>query len=305
MNDTQSGKTRQAAAKRFAVIGNPVMHSRSPDIHQLFGRQTGISLQYERIQAPTDAFASTLSDFFSQGGRGLNVTVPFKQQAWQLASTHLSARARMAQAVNTLWMQEGALHGCNTDGVGLVRDLQRLGVPCKDARILLIGAGGAARGVMGPLLETGCAELRIVNRTPERASELIAGWQSIAQARGVTLHAGGLPQASSSPGWDLVINASASSLGEAAPDIPSGIYAPGAWGYDMMYSARPTPYMQQAVNEGASHTADGLGMLVAQAAESFLIWHGVTPAIEPVIGAIRTELEASLSNTTNADKKQT
>ncbi len=294
MNDTQSGKTQQAQIPRFAVIGHPVKHSRSPAIHQLFGQQTGIALQYSRIEAPTDAFASTLNDFFSQGGRGLNVTVPFKQQAWQLASAHLSARARTAQAVNTLWMHEGALHGCNTDGVGLVRDLQRLGVQCKDARILMIGAGGAARGVMGPLLETGCAELRVVNRTPERARDLMAGWQPVARASGVTLSAGGLQQASHQPGWDLVINASASSLGEAPPDIPSGIYAPGAWAYDMMYSARPTPYMQQAIREGVCHTADGLGMLVAQAAESFLIWHGVTPAIEPVIAAIRAELDASI-----------
>ena len=296
MNSTHSHPAQQAQDARFAVIGNPVSHSRSPAIHQLFATQTGIALRYERIQAPVDQFEQVMNDFFSQGGCGLNVTVPFKQQAWQLAQANLSPRARQAQAVNTLWMQDGALHGCNTDGVGLVRDLHRLGVTCNAARILVIGAGGAARGALGPLLETGCTELRIVNRTPERAAELATGWEDFARTCSVRLSAGGLPQAQSTRGWDLVINASASSLGESAPAVPDSLYATGAWAYDMMYGASPTPFIEQARKDGAQYVADGLGMLVAQAAQSFMIWHGVKPDIEPVIRTIRHALNASLQN---------
>ena len=159
---------------RYAVIGNPVAHSRSPAIHRLFGEQTGIRLDYDRIEAPIDQFASTVEDFFANGGSGLNVTVPFKLQAWQLAQKHLSARAEQAQAVNTLWMQDGSLQGCNTDGPGLVDDLTRLGVMVEQPDILVVGAGGATRGVVGPLLQAGARHLHIVNRTRQRAVELVA-----------------------------------------------------------------------------------------------------------------------------------
>ncbi len=279
----------------FAVIGNPVKHSRSPSIHQLFAKQTGISLDYQRLEAPVDQFETTVRDFFTQGGSGLNVTVPFKLQAWELARDHLSPRARMAQAVNTLWMQNDVVHGCNTDGVGLVTDLERLGVQFNQVRILLIGAGGAARGVMGPLLEAGCVHLRIVNRTQARATELVEAWQKSDGGTNNQISSGGLAQATLQGGWDVVINASSSSLGDKAPELPAGLYAPDALAYDMMYGARPTPFMLQALSDGAQRSADGLGMLVGQAAESFYIWHGIKPDIKPVLQTIRAELDASLA----------
>jgi shikimate dehydrogenase len=275
---------------RFAVIGNPVKHSRSPSIHQQFAAQTHISLIYEHLEAPLDGFMHTVMQFFTNGGRGLNVTVPFKLEAWELARAHLSARAQQAQAVNTLWMRQGVLHGCNTDGVGLVADLKRLGVRCEGARILMVGAGGAARGVLGPLLETGCTRLHVVNRTAERAHALVAEWHNATPTALQVLSAGRLTEALDPIGWDLVINASASSLTGETPDLPTGLYAPGAWAYDMMYGAKPTAFMIQAKKEGASQISDGLGMLVGQAAESFFLWHGKRPDVEPVLATLRAEL---------------
>lgn len=282
------------ATPRFAVIGNPVAHSRSPAIHRMFGAQTGIALDYDRIAAPVDQFAQTVGTFFAEGGRGLNVTVPFKLDAWQIAREHLSLRAQQAQAVNTLWMENGSLHGCNTDGPGLVDDLLRLGITAPHADILIVGAGGATRGVIGPLLLAGARRLRIVNRTRHKAVDLVDWWLGHDSALRDRLSAGGLSEAERPGGWDLVINASASSLADAAPDLPGGLYAPNALAYDMMYSTNPTPFMRQAAADGAHRTEDGLGMLVAQAAISFAIWHGVKPATEPVLQAIRAELEASL-----------
>jgi len=237
-----------------------------------------------------DAFIATVIHFFSDGGCGLNVTVPFKLEAWELARTHLSTRARQAQAVNTLWMHQGALHGCNTDGVGLVADLKRLGVQSQGARILMVGAGGAARGVLGPLMETGCKQLHIVNRTVERAQALVSEWHATQASTQKTLSAGSLAEASRQERWDLVINASASSLGGEAPALPAELYAPGAWAYDMMYAAQPTAFMAQAKADGATHLSDGLGMLVGQAAESFFLWHGKRPDIAPVLVSLRAEL---------------
>ena len=275
---------------RFAVIGNPVKHSRSPAIHRQFSLQTGIDLDYDLLEAPVDQFVATTQAFFTQGGCGLNVTVPFKEQAWQLAQENLSTRARQAQAVNTLWVRDGALQGCNTDGVGLVSDLKRLGIDLKQAHILMIGAGGAARGVIGPLLEAGCARLHIVNRTAQRAYALLGEWSEQSGEPVPGLTAGGLPEAPTPGGWDLVINASASSLAHTAPEVPASLYATHAWAYDMMYAAQPTPFMQQALQDGARHVSDGLGMLVGQAAESFAIWHGVKPDTAPVLASLRLEL---------------
>ncbi|AOB33352.1 shikimate dehydrogenase [Bordetella sp. H567] len=278
---------------RYAVIGNPVAHSRSPRIHALFGEQTGIVLEYGLLPAPPDGFAAAVRGFFDSQGRGLNVTVPFKEQAWSLAAPHLSDRARLAGAVNTLWMRDGVLHGCNTDGVGLVADLRRLGAELAGARVLMAGAGGAARGVLQPLAEAGCARIHIVNRTPERAHALAAEWLRATGAASPAVSAGGLSEAHKGGPWDVVINATASSLGDAAPDLPAGLYADGALAYDMMYGAQPTPFMRQAEADGAAATADGLGMLVGQAAESFFIWHGVRPDAEPVLAALRRELAAA------------
>jgi shikimate dehydrogenase len=282
--------TPQAAAQRFAVIGHPVKHSRSPSIHQQFAVQLHIALTYERLEAPLDAFTHTVTHFFSSGGRGLNVTVPFKLEAWELARAHLSLRARHAQAVNTLWMQNGALHGCNTDGVGLVEDLKRLGIKCEGARILMVGAGGAARGVLGPLLETGCGRLHVVNRTVDRAQALVSEWYATDPSTQKILSAGSLADAAQQEKWDVVVNASASSLAGEAPALPAGLYAPGAWAYDMMYGAQPTAFMAQANADGAAHLSDGLGMLVGQAAESFYLWHGKRPDVTPVLTSLRAEL---------------
>jgi shikimate dehydrogenase len=280
---------------RYAVIGNPVAHSRSPRIHALFAQQTGIALQYDRLPAPLDGFADTVRAFAESGGRGLNVTVPFKQEAFDLARERLSERARLAGAVNTLSLRDGAWHGCNTDGVGLVWDLQRLGVPLAGARILLVGAGGAARGVLQPLAAAGCARIRIVNRTPARAAELARDWRQAGLALPAQVDASPLSEAAVQPGWDVVVNATASSLQGAAPELPAGLYAPGALAYDMLYAAQPTPFMLQARADGAARQADGLGMLVGQAAESFFIWHGVRPDAAPVLELLRAELTASSS----------
>jgi shikimate dehydrogenase len=302
-----------AAIHRFAVVGHPVQHSRSPIIHHAFAQQFGIDLSYEKIEAPINHFEATVEQFFKTGGHGLNITVPFKENAWRIAQNHLSARASLAGAVNTLWQVNEHLHGCNTDGVGLVNDLKRLGVKLNGARIMMVGAGGAARGVMQPLLDAGCAHLHIVNRTETRAHELSAlclshlanhPVQSALTSRSShppqpdppgalepldqpRITAGSLADAKLGAPWSLVINASSSGLSNQAPDLPAGLYTQGAWAYDMMYGANPTAFMMQAKQTGASNQADGLGMLVGQAAESFYIWHGVKPDPLPVIELLR------------------
>jgi|LakMenEpi03Aug12_release.lakeMendotaPanAssembly.Ray.scaffolds.fasta_scaffold94366_2 shikimate dehydrogenase len=293
MTITTPASQSSSEAILCAVIGNPVSHSRSPAIHQQFALQTKLPVQYNRLPAELDQFVPTVTRFFAEGGKGLNVTVPFKLEAWQIAREHLSVRATLAQAVNTLWLQNGALHGCNTDGIGLVMDLQRLALPLQGARILMIGAGGAARGVIGPLLDAGCAHLHIVNRTPARAHALTAAWPREHLPRANSLSAGGLTEAAHAQGWDLVLNASASSLSDAAPEVPSGLYAAGGCAYDLMYAAEPTAFMRQAQADGAQQAHDGLGMLVGQAAESFYLWHGVRPETGSVLRMIRAELDAS------------
>lgn len=277
---------------RYAVIGNPIAHSRSPQIHDLFSKQTGKPLRYERLLAPVDGFADAVAAFVAEGGLGLNVTVPFKLEAYALAAGRLSTRARLAGAVNTLSWRDGAWHGCNTDGVGLVSDLLRLGVHLSGASVLLVGAGGAARGVLQPLADAGCARIHVVNRTAAKALELAEAWRDTGVSPQTQVTAGGLTDAATPGGWNLVINATASGLQDAAPDLPAGLYADGAAAYDMMYGAQPTAFMKQADADGAALTADGLGMLVGQAAESFLIWHGVRPDPAPVLAALREALMA-------------
>lgn len=284
--------TEASPLARYAVIGNPIAHSRSPQIHTLFSQQTGKPLSYERLLAPVDGFAGAVAAFVAEGGQGLNVTVPFKLDAYALAAGHLSTRARLAGAVNTLSWRDGDWHGCNTDGVGLVSDLLRLGVRLPDAAVLLVGAGGAARGVLQPLAQAGCARIHIVNRTASKALELADAWRASGVSPQTQVTAGGLSDAARPGGWNVVINATASGLQDAAPDLPPGLYADGAAAYDMMYGARPTAFMQQAEADGAALTADGLGMLVGQAAESFFIWHGVRPDPAPVLAALREALVA-------------
>ncbi|QIM48760.1 shikimate dehydrogenase [Pusillimonas sp. DMV24BSW_D] len=277
--------------KRFAVIGNPVAHSKSPQIHAAFAKQTGIQLQYDLLPTPIEAFESVVERFFAEGGSGLNVTVPFKERAWTMAQGGLTERARVAGAVNTLWWGDDRLHGCNTDGVGLLADLHLLGVDVKGRDVLLVGAGGAARGACAPILEAGCTRLHIVNRTEQRATEL---HQHIARELphyAAQLSSGGLDQAQGL--WSIVINATSSSISQAAPNLPGMQYMPGALAYDMFYAAHDTAFLQAAKAAGADRTADGLGMLVGQAAAGFAIWHGVTPEIEPVLTMLRAQLSHS------------
>lgn len=281
--------TASTTPGKFAVVGNPIAHSRSPAIHALFAQQTGIDLVYTTLLAPLDNFKGTIEHFFAQGGQGLNITVPFKEQACALAREHLSERARIAGAVNTLWMHKNALHGCNTDGIGLLTDLQRLGHDPAGKRILLVGAGGAARGACAPLLDAGCQQLSIVNRTAARAHALcqhMVQHRPLASAR---LSAGGLEHAHGP--FDIVINATSGSLSDTPPNLPEGLYAADALAYDMVYGTQPTAFMRQALSHGASQVADGLGMLVGQAAESFRIWHGVQPDVQATLTSLRAQLE--------------
>lgn len=274
--------------RQFAVVGNPIKHSRSPAIHEQFGVQTGIALHYGLLESPLDGFTHTVTNFFARGGHGLNVTVPFKEEAYALCGTQLSERARLAGAVNTLWMQDQTLHGCNTDGVGLLADIDRLGVTIAGKRVLLIGAGGAAKGVLLPLLEAGCSMLHVVNRSPQRAHTLKQHVDTQLVRHAGKVSSGGLEQAHGE--WDIAINATSSSLSGEAPALTGARYAPGALAYDMMYGAQPTPFMVQAQAAGAALLADGLGMLVGQAAEAFFIWNAVRPDIAPVLARLRAQM---------------
>ncbi|UOD50187.1 shikimate dehydrogenase [Orrella daihaiensis] len=284
---------------RFAVIGHPVAHSRSPDIHAAFAAEVGVNLIYDRLDCEPHEFETRVQKFFDSGGTGLNVTVPFKERAWQLARQNLSERAQQAGAVNTLWMANGQLHGCNTDGVGLINDLKRLSMPIKDARILLIGAGGAARGVIGPLLEADCQHLLVVNRTAARADELVDDWLATHAHDSTRLSANSLSALGQanlhhSKDFDLIVNATASSLqGDPLP-LPASLFGPSVAAYDMMYGRGLTTFLRQANEAGSTELADGLGMLVGQAAESFRIWLSKSPNVEPVITEIRAQLESAV-----------
>lgn len=268
---------------RYAVVGNPISHSKSPLIHAEFARQTGQNLAYEAILAPLDGFAETVRKFQAEGGKGLNVTVPFKREAWRLA-TRLTERARLAEAVNTLRFEvDGAILGDNTDGAGLTRDIrENLGIDIEGRRVLLMGAGGAARGVLLPLLEHKPGELTIANRTPEKAVELARHFAPYGQVEG------GDYARLAGRQFDIVINATSSSLSDALPPLPRGVFAEGALAYDMMYGKGLTPFLQFAQDNGAAHLSDGLGMLVEQAAESFLLWRGVRPETAPVITLLKS-----------------
>jgi shikimate dehydrogenase len=271
---------------RYCVLGNPVAHSRSPAIHAQFAAQSGQNLLYEALLAPLDGFAETVRGFIAAGGKGANVTVPFKEEAFRL-SDRLSPRAERAGAVNTLTFTADEITGDNTDGAGLVRDIEtNLGFSLTGKRILLLGAGGAARGVIAPLLACKPAGLTIANRSADKAQALAEQFSDLAavDAGNFAKTAGG--------SFDVVINATSASLaGEALP-LPAGIFAPGSLAYDMMYGKGETPFLALARAQGAAHLADGLGMLVEQAAEAFLVWRGVRPDSAPVLAALRTQLAA-------------
>lgn len=268
-------------AVHYAVFGNPIAHSKSPLIHAEFARQTGQDMDYRAILAPLDDFAGAVAAFREQGGAGANVTVPFKHQAYQLVSRH-TERARAAEAVNTLKFEnDGAILGDNTDGAGLVRDITgNLDFPLAGKRLLLVGAGGAASGVMLPILQCGPQELVVVNRTVEKAVRLADGFRQHGNVLGC-----GFDGIAGS--FDAVINATSASLHGELPPLPDHLFNPGALAYDMMYGKGDTPFMAWARAHGADHIADGLGMLVEQAAESFYLWRGVHPDTRPVIEQLR------------------
>jgi shikimate dehydrogenase len=261
---------------RYAVFGHPIAHSKSPQIHAAFARQTGQDISYEAILAPIDGFAASVAAFVAAGGRGANVTVPFKEEAYKLAG-RLSPRAERAGAVNTLIFDDGIL-GDNTDGAGLVADLSRnLRCALAGKRILLVGAGGAARGVIGPLLDEHPAALVIANRTVGRAQELAGLFGRGVRACGF--------DAVDTP-FDLVINATAASLAGELPPLSPRIFTAGPLAYDMMYG-RDTPFLAFARSHGAA-SADGRGMLVELGADAFYLWRGVRPDTAPVIASLRT-----------------
>ena len=265
---------------RYAVIGNPVAHSKSPMIHAAFAQQTGQQLVYEKILAPLDDFRGTVNAFRQNGGRGLNVTLPFKEEGLMLAD-EASARAKAAGAANTLRFDVDRVYADNTDGVGLVQDIQgNRAFSLQGRSVLLLGAGGAARGVIAPLLEAGVSRLSIANRNIEKAQGLATRFPIAAIAYA----------ALAGQAFDLVINATSASLSNELPPLPEGVFAPGAMAYDMMYGKGETPFLAFAHSQGATYCADGLGMLVEQAAASFYIWRGVQPATASVLSQLRAAL---------------
>lgn len=268
----------------YCVFGNPVAHSKSPFIHAAFARETGEALTYEARLAPIDGFVKAVNTFIADGGRGANVTVPFKEEAFRLCDA-LTPRAARAGAVNTLSFSDGRVLGDNTDGAGLVADIvDNIGFAPVGRRILLLGAGGAARGVIEPLLATGPATLVIANRSVDKAFMLADAFADLGALDAFNF------SDLTGKSFDLVINATSASLGGAALPLPDGLYAPGSVAYDMMYGKGETPFLAQARAQGASRCADGLGMLVGQAAEAFFVWRGVRPAGGPVLASLRAVL---------------
>lgn len=272
------------APDRYAVIGHPIAHSRSPQIHALFAQQTGQHISYGALDIAPPELAARLREFFDAGGRGLNVTVPHKQAVVALVGA-LSARARTAGAANTILRDAGgALLADNTDGVGLVRDLtHNLAIAVRGKRLLLLGAGGAARGVLAPLLQLAPCELVIANRSPERALALAQQFATLGAVRGC-----GLEQIDG-PCFDLIINATAASLASALPPLPPGVLGAATICYDLGYADSHTRFTSWAREHGAAQAHMGLGMLVEQAAESFHLWRGVRPDTAPVLAALRAQ----------------
>jgi shikimate dehydrogenase len=269
---------------QYAVVGNPVAHSQSPTIHAEFARQAGHDLTYTAVLAPLDGFARAVREFRERGGRGINVTVPFKQEAWRLADRHEGC-ALEAGAVNTLEFENGRVTGHNTDGIGLVRDLRdNLRCTLRGKHVLLMGAGGAGYGVVEPLLREQPQSLVVANRTLDKAVAMVGHFekfQSLAVEGMVASPYRGL----AGRRFDVLINATSAGLANAMPPLPDGVFAPAALAYEMVYGT-DTPFLCYARDQGA-RTADGIGMLVEQAAESFFIWRGVRPQTAPVIEMLR------------------
>jgi shikimate dehydrogenase len=273
---------------RYLVLGHPIAHSQSPKIHALFAEQTGQDMSYAALDVEPGTLPDVLERVIVQEGVvGMNVTVPYKTEAFELCDM-VSPRARRARAVNTLLFNVDALRGDNTDGVGLMRDLKNLGFEVEEKRILILGAGGAVRGILEPILRTSIDGLCIANRTVEKAESLAKEFVDLATT---SVDALSLEALADQQPFDAVINATSASLSGDLPPLPEHLLAEDAWAYDLMYAAQPTPFMQWASAHGA-RVADGLGMLVEQAAESFSIWRGVRPQTAPVIEAIRAQLKA-------------
>lgn len=272
----------------YAVVGDPISHSLSPDIHKIFAEQTEQALRYERWHLTSENFDSNVLRFFESGGGGLNVTAPHKQAAFQLCAQR-SSRAALAKATNTLSSSDGEILGDTTDGLGLVADIARLGWPITGKRVLLIGAGGAVRGVLGLLMQLAPTELVVLNRTSEKAEilcqELVAATSSKSDTaiRGFGLDYQADP-------FDLVINGTSAAYSDSAPMIDDDLVK-GAVCYDMMYGRELTPFLRWSKEQGARDVSDGLGMLVGQAAESFFIWRSVRPSVTPVVDSLRRLLQ--------------
>lgn len=267
--------------RQFAVFGHPVAHSKSPMIHQQFAAQFGLVIRYDAIDAEPGAFAEAVRLFRDRGGAGCNVTVPFKLEAFELADIH-SDRAEQAGAANTLKFEDdGRIFADNTDGVGLIRDItENLQTPLQDKRVLVLGAGGAVRGILPSLLSQHPQYLFVANRTPSRAGDLVKRFSDSEAIEG-----GGFDQVPGS--FDVIINGTAASLSDDVPPISAECITTKTLVYDLMYADKPTSFMQWAAQHGTGKTADGLGMLVEQAAESFFLWHGKRPETQPVIVSLR------------------
>jgi len=268
----------------YAVFGNPINHSKSPAIHRHFAEQTHQDMQYNKQLVNDGEFVKSAEEFFAQGGKGLNITVPFKMDAYNFAQ-QLTARAERAGAVNTLArLSDGTILGDNTDGIGMLHDMHNLGWELEGKRILILGAGGAVRGVLQPLLEERPAQIIIANRTLSKAEELARQFQDLGdvQARSYEQLTGN--------SFNLVINGTSASLQGELPPLPDNLFAVNAYCYDMMYSAEPTVFLQWAKEQGATQLADGLGMLVGQAAEAFYVWRHIRPEVVPVITALRRQI---------------
>ena len=270
------------AVTNYAVFGNPVQHSKSPRIHSLFSKQTGISLNYQAIEIPLDKFAEAVHSFSTQGGKGLNITVPFKEEACSLC-TDLTDRAASCGSVNTIWFgNSSVIYGDTTDGLGFLNDLTiNHDLNLENKAILVLGAGGSVKSILEPLLKQSPRKLVIANRTLPKAEELVDKFSSV-----------GLIESCSyddlvNQSFDLVINGTSLSLQGVLPPLPDSLLNEYACCYDLMYSDKKTVFMNWADQHGASLVLDGLGMLVEQAAESFFIWHGVKPQTKPVINALR------------------
>lgn len=269
----------------YAVIGNPIKQSKSPLIHGMFAEQCAQAMNYTAMFSEVDQFGHTVAEFFANGGSGLNITVPFKQQAWKMVDDSSEAASR-ARAVNTIKrLENGDLFGTNTDGVGLRTDLlENLRWSVRDKRVLILGAGGAVRGVLQPLLAEQPELIAICNRSLDKADQLVSEFDELGPIRSVKV------KALKPHRFDLVINATSASLYGERPDVPDAVINDTACVYDMMYQAKPTAFMQWAQSLGAAHCSDGLGMLVEQAAESFLLWRGVRPDTRAVIERVRATL---------------